>query len=110
MTLSRNRLLTVSACPGRYTALLGRREAHTNRSGSTDLFLSRAARNLEDLDGGSRASPVGAREVVLARQWGFALVVFQWSFVLLLIIGELASASCLNLALDLAVCRSVIKA
>ena len=75
----------------------------------TVLFLSRAARNLEDLDG-SRASPVGTREVVLARQWGFALVVFQWSFVLLLIIGELASAACLNLALDLAVCRSVIKA
>jgi acyl-CoA reductase-like NAD-dependent aldehyde dehydrogenase len=74
------------------------------------VFLSRAARNLEDLDG-SRAAPVGTREVVLARHWGFALVVFQWSFVLLLIIGELASAACLNLAaLDLAVCRSVIKA
>ena len=88
----------------------------TRETGSTQkqesvtvVFLSRAARNLEDIDG-SRASPVGTREVVLARQWGFALVVFQWSFVLLLIIGELASASCLNLALDLAVCRSVIKA
>ena len=74
------------------------------------VFLSRAARNLEDLDG-SRAAPVGTREVVLARQWGLVLVVFQWSFVLLFIIGELASAACLNLAaLDLAVCRSVIKA
>jgi len=74
------------------------------------VFLSKAARNLEDLDG-SRAAPVGTREVVLARQWGLVLVVFQWSFVLLFIIGELASAACLNLAaLDLAVCRSVIKA
>ena len=81
---------------------------HTQKQVSV-LFLARAARNLEDLDDNC-AAPEGMREVALVRQWGLALVVFQWSFVLLLIIGELASAACLNLALDLAVCRSVIKA
>ena len=75
----------------------------TRETGSTQkqesvtvVFLSRAAR-LEDFDG-SRAAPVGTHEVVLARQWGFVLVVFQCSFVLLWIIGELASAACVNLA------------
>jgi hypothetical protein len=52
------------------------------------LFLSRAARNLEDLDDNC-AAPEGMREVALARQWGLALVVSQWVFVVLLVMDRI---------------------
>ena len=52
------------------------------------LFLSRAARNLEDLDDNC-AAPEGMREVALARQWGLALVVFQCVFVVLLVMDRI---------------------
>ena len=64
-----------------------RETEHTQKQVSV-LFLSRAARNLEDLDDNC-AAPEGMCEVALVRQWGLALVVFQCVFVVLLVMDRI---------------------
>ena len=66
------------------------RETGNTQKQVSVLFLSRAKRKVEDLDaGGSSPALEGTQEVAVARQWGLALVVFQWSFVLLFVMDRI---------------------